>query len=178
MRAFTAIDLPEQIRVKISRIVEDMPEHNLSFVKEADMHITLHFFGSIWENQKSRVIEAINSINIGKFETRAVGFSYFGDREIKVVFAKVEDHEGKIAQIYEGIGTKLSDSGIHYDRREKFIPHITIARCKGDNPKLREFIGENSEHDFGSFVVSKISFRSSTLSERGPMYSTLFEHEI
>lgn len=177
MRAFTAIDLPKDVKHNILELEKSMPLQNLTVVGEAAMHITLHFFADINESQASKIIEAVNAVHTGRFTAAVSGLSFFGDNDIRVVFAKVAD-QGQMSMLYEDIGKALIKDGIPFDRKNSFTPHITIARCREGTPQLRAFIERYSDYGFGSFEAKSISFKKSELNGKTPVYTTLLDHEI
>jgi RNA 2',3'-cyclic 3'-phosphodiesterase len=178
MRAFTAIEIPDDIKDNILKISETLRHSGVSLVKKEAIHITLHFFQEIDDAEASKIAEAMDTIHTGAFDVDLRGISYFGDREVRVVFAKVSDPSGNIARIFNGIGMELSKSGIEFDRKEAFTPHATIARVKTRIPELKSIIGSLSDYEMGNFMISRISLIKSVLSEEGPRYSLLHEHEI
>lgn len=177
MRCFTGIDVPDQIKKRILEVQGLMPRENLTLVREDALHITLHFFDHISENQVRKVIEALDSESPGKFDVDIRGISYFGGKEIHTIFVKVNDPEGRITSLYHNIGESLASGGVRYDSKA-YTPHITIARCKRDGYRLAGFMDGNSDTEFGSFSVERIFLKQSVLSNQGPVYTTLHEHEI
>jgi RNA 2',3'-cyclic 3'-phosphodiesterase len=178
MRCFTSIDLPQSVTGLISELQSKIQHDNVVPVKEEAMHITLHFFENIKESQSSAVEEAIRSIGIGKFSVKVKGLSHFGGDRMRILFANIEDTEGKVFLLQKEVGEVLSILGVDYDQKEKFIPHITIARCRGDSSWLKGFIDLHSGVEFGSFTIDRILFKKSELSPNGPVYTNLFEHKI
>ncbi len=131
MRCFTGIDIPDRIKKRILEVQGLMPRENLTLVREDALHITLHFFDHISEQQVQEVIGALDLELPGKFDVDIRGVSYFGGKEIRTIFAKVNDPEGRITSLYRSIGSSLASSGVRYDAKA-YTPHITIARCKRD----------------------------------------------
>lgn len=174
MRAFIAIEMPKKIRESIYQFGSGIPG-KISRVAESNIHVTLQFLGNIADESAAKAIDEIKKVDAESFSAEADGISYFGGREIRTVFAKIIDH-GKITSIYSSIGKGLADSGINQDTEKKYIPHATIARIKEENVELRAFIGQNSSHHFGKFSVNSICFMKSILTEKGPLYSTVYEH--
>lgn len=178
MRAFIAIDLPEEIKSNILELDKTIPKHNLTFVGDSALHITIHFFADISDVQASKVIDIINGTSPGKFKVALTGISYFGGDDIRVVFAKIDDPSGRISRLYEDMGSKFTNEKISFDRKRSFVPHATIARCRGGTARLMKFIEQHSEYDLGEFEVTKISFMKSDQTQGGHVYTTLLEHEI
>lgn len=178
MRAFTGIDLPDQVKESISMVQSGMPPEGITPVRKDALHITLHFFENITKAQCTNVMDAIAKAGISKFRVRVKGVAHFGGSQIRVVYAWIDDTEGKIPELYEKIGDDISKHGIYYDKKERFIPHITIARCRSSGMRLRKFIEENSDYDFGEADVENVFLKNSVLSSEGPAYTTLFDHKI
>ena len=77
--------------------------------------------------------------------------------------------------IYGTLLKKLKTIDIYIDSREHH-PHITIARArrKCDRKGLLEFVGRNSATEFGRFLCGEVKLKSSTLTEKGPIYKELY----
>lgn len=176
MRAFIAIELPDEIRGAIYSLGLKVPG-KISRVAEQNIHITLQFLGDISEGDAESVMGAVKGIRVEKFTAKADGISYFGGRDIHTVYAKITDN-GEITGIYSKLHAALSKCGIKVEQDRQYIPHATIARVKQENAELRKFIGQNSSHYFGSFEVTSICIMESILTEKGPEYTKILEQSI
>ncbi len=174
MRAFIAIELPKDVRKRIYEFGLDLPG-KVSRVAEENIHITLQFLGDISDETASDIIDEIKTVNEGRFTAEANGTSYFGGHEIRAVFAKIID-SGKISRIYLDLEARLAARGIKAGREEAYVPHATIARIKRGNAEIKAFISQNAAHNFGRFDVTSICLRKSVLTEKGSVYSTMYEH--
>ena len=175
MRAFIAIDLPEDLRTSIHNIGARLPGR-FSAVPVSNIHLTIHFLGEISDEKADEAKRIMASVKIKKFEAKVKGLSFFGGKAVQTIFANVLDG-GISAKLHSGLAFGLEASGFTLDKKE-YQPHITIARMKHEVPATKEFIMANSSHDFGSFVVQRISLKESMLSDSGPTYVSLFEREL
>ncbi|MDE1767950.1 MAG: RNA 2',3'-cyclic phosphodiesterase [Candidatus Micrarchaeota archaeon] len=178
MRAFTGIDLPDQIKESIAGAQARLAGNGIVPVNKAHLHITMHFFPQISDGQAAKVINAIDTQNLSEFEVEVKGVSYFGGSDVRVVYAGVEDPEGSIKTIYDQISSELSKNSVPFDVKGAYLPHVTIARSKSRNPYLRQFIADNLNYEFGRFAVKGIFFKKSVLTQKGPVYTDLYERQI
>ena len=172
MRAFTAIELPEELRARIYDLTKKIPG-NITEVSKENLHVTMHFFEEIGEDRIKDISETLDSIKVSRFKASVHGLSHFGGKEINVIYAKVFDNRS-IKRMYYQISRDLQSKGIFFDTGTDFTPHITLARVKMKaDPNLRDFINENAEYSFGDFEVNSISLKRSVLGGSGPEYTTI-----
>ncbi len=178
MRAFVAIDLPEEIRKKLHALEGGMPGR-VSLVQEQNLHITLQFLGDINEAALTKVVAAVSAIKENPFKVEIKGISYFGKKEeVRVVFAGIDDGN-KTASIYSRLCDSLSSSGVSFKAEKEYTPHVTLGRPKpGPQTELLEFIGKHSGDSFGCFEANSISVKKSTLAPDCPVYETLYESKF
>ena len=79
----------------------------------------------------------------------------------------------KLIEITKEIEMKLTPLGFKKDK--KFKPHLTILRVKHKIDDISLQMKEYETIEFGTQVVSKIKFKKSVLSPKGPEYSDLLE---
>lgn len=175
MRTFLAIDLPKELRTAMHDVCMEMPGRSVQ-VPEENIHLTLYFLGDIDEARIGEAEKVMDSINAKKFEAEVRGLSFFVTPAVQTVFAKVSDN-GCSSDLYSSLSLGLSKIGFTPELRE-YVPHITLARMKRDDPKTKDFIKKNSDTFFGSFAANSISLKSSQLSKKGAIYTSLYEREL
>ena len=175
MRAFLAIDLPEDLRASIHDVGTKMPG-SFAPVPVDNIHLTLHFLGDISDKKVGEVRAIMDSVTAKKFEVTVKGISFFGGSMVQTVFAKVQDN-GMSAKLYDELAAGLGAAGFAPDKRG-YTPHITFARMKREVKETKEFISKNSDRDFGSFVADRIFLKKSVLSDKGASYENLYEREL
>ena len=178
MRGFTGIEIDDKLKGRISEISAQLPGRSISIVNQKSLHVTLHFFEDLSAQSAVKVSGILGSISTAPFEVDVRGISFFGGNQVRIVFAKIDDPDGRILSIHEAVAAQLYKEKIDYDMEKDFVPHITIARSRESGWELREFIEEHNDYDFGSFVVGRVSLKRSDLTPQGPVYTTLFEYEI
>jgi len=179
MRAFIALEVPEEIKEKIEELQKEFGSEGIVLVKKEAMHITLQFLGNIGEVDVAKVREAMQEIGSAPFEVRLVGLSCFTPEFIKVVFAKVTAGSEELVEIYKELADALKEKGLAFEK-EEYIPHLTLARVKRVRNKdaLVSAINKHSALDLGSFTASGISLKESILTPEGPVYNTLYELKL
>ena len=122
---------------------------------------------------------ASNYANLGlKIDTQAFakGFSAVINHETLAI------PPTEIQSILENLQKEIDDTlktlGFKEDR--KFVPHLTVSRIKSSLNKksLLNLLDAHREHEFGSEIITKISFKKSTLTPHGPIYETLKEFKL
>ena len=177
MRAFLAIDLPENLKEKIfafSRKIARQGEVKL--VEKENLHLTLLFLGEINEGEKRKVVGVLESLGrLGEIKLRLDKVEFFPDRKKPHgIWIKVEGEKEKLFALYKRIVEGVLRAGIKLAEKElRFSPHITIGRMR----KKMELTGlEGKEGLEGQeFVAEKIAFFQSELSAKGPKYSKIAE---
>ena len=179
MRAFIAIEVPEEVKERVLAVSERLKTESIVLVKKEAMHITLHFLGDITDSEAEKTKEAMNSVTRKPFEASLSGISCFTPNFIRVIFADVAEGKEEVSAIHRELSVPLSGAGIRIER-EEFIPHLTIARVKyaADRGKLLDLIKRNSAAEFGAFAVDSIVLKKSLLSNAGPLYTELYERKL
>jgi 2'-5' RNA ligase len=94
----------------------------------------------------------------------------------RVVWAGITEGTEHIKSVFSQIEPKLRGLGFTSDNRG-FSPHLTIARVRSgrNKQKLAAFLTENANYDFGAIDAKCLRLKKSTLTPKGPIYSTLKE---
>ena len=179
MRAFIAIDLPDELKDNIVQLEKALNLGGLVLVKREALHITLQFLGEIDDAQAEKVKAALSAVKFHPFSAKLAGLSYFSPEFIKVIFVKISEGAQDVSELYELIANALMTAGINF-QREDYTPHITIARVKHalDRNKLASIIEKGSNVELGSLSVNSVVFKKSILSGEGPAYTDLYELKL
>lgn len=186
-RAFVAAVLPFHIKEEINRrilksdIEFPVSENNnyIKWISKENFHITLKFYKEIDDLNLNKVnnylIECINSKN--KLNVNLKGFSAFKiSGEYKIIWAEISNNEF-LSNLYN----KLNDfsAGLGYKKeKNNFIPHITVARLKGNENKAKINFLINEVYDNLQFQIENISIIKSKLTPNGAVYKTLYNFSL
>ena len=187
MRTFIAIDLRQELKNILLRLIEELDEmdkeHNkIRWIKKEGMHLTIKFLGNI-ENEKIPEIEKALKNILEKFESfvlRLKGTGTFppGSKNPRVLWVGIEEEETLKALQYQ-IEAELEKLGFPRENR-KFQPHLTLGRVKvfSNFRQTLLLLEKYRERIFGEMKVEKITFFQSKLKPTGAEYSILSEFEL
>jgi len=150
----------------------------LKLVNTEIMHLTLRFLGEIPQPTVEEVKKAIDAVRFSAFEIELSGLGAFPNlRRLNVVWVGIKRGHEQMAEIFQQLEPKLRTIGLPADNKG-FSPHLTIARVRtGANMEaLANYVSTMGEQEFGKMLVQSVRLKRSTLTPRGPIYSTM--HEI
>jgi len=164
MRLFTAIDLPDDVLLRLDRLLAALrPEAIIKWSPLDNLHITTKFIGE-WPPERFPELEAalieLPPREPIEIELRNLGW-FPNERSPRVLWAGV--HAGPaLEQLVRNIDDRLAPLGVAKERRP-FSQHMTLARIKSPVPvnRLRQMVEEMQPAAIGSFTASQFClFRS------------------
>jgi 2'-5' RNA ligase len=180
IRAFLALDPPEEILREIGRIQDRLrkPIHgDLHWVRPERIHLTLKFFGDISENAVVNISAVVGQAAavVGPFELAIGGTGVFPDpSRPRVVWLGMSGEVARLVTFQQGLERALGEIGFPPEERP-FRPHLTLGRIK--SPKgltgLAEALEKEKTVASGSFTASGLSLFQSDLTPRGAVYTQL-----
>lgn len=174
-RAFTCIDIPQDIAEKLSNTQEKIGVGRP--VKPEKMHITLEFFKDISEQNMDKIEKEFEQLDISPFNIKIRGLGVFPSKShMRVLWAGAESQ--KIRGVYQTTSEVTPPSSNKHD----FHPHVTLSRIKnlwkGDKKKVHQALEDFSGKEFGSFQASEIKLYKSLLSEKGSNYREIYVKDL
>jgi 2'-5' RNA ligase len=183
LRAFIAIEIDEAVRQKLVAAQQQLANTGaqLGLVGPENIHVTMKFLGDIREDQIGAITDAVQATvaGVGPFDIGVRGIGVFPDlRYIRVIWAGVSDGREQVTSIQRRIDQNLAKLGFKPER--DFVPHLTIARVKSaaGKERLTKFLKNMTNVEFGSCRVGAVELKQSTLTPKGPIYSTLAHIEL
>ncbi|TFG16277.1 MAG: RNA 2',3'-cyclic phosphodiesterase [Promethearchaeota archaeon] len=187
IRAFIAIELKNQETIKnVNNFTKRLKlnQAKLKLVEPENLHLTVKFLGNIQEDLAPKVYKLIQEdINRPMFGDAILNYTLKGVGQFhrfSVIWITLlgdidflQDVKNKLEELL------YRNLAVPKDKRQKFKPHLTIARLnkKRINYKnfdiFRKLVNENKDKEFGNFEVNKITFKKSTLTPEGPIYTDL-----
>lgn len=171
IRAFIALDLPFEVKNYITISLFELKKYfkyeAIRWVNTENLHITFAFFKEI---DKSLLINKFqnlkfnfDNIYIVSIDERIYDFNY------RVLYLKPDNYEFFLS-VYNDILKEFKD---YMDIKEKFIPHLTIARIKNKLTLKEMEIIKNFKIPAIQFKVQEIALFQSVLLPTGPVYYKL-----
>lgn len=176
MRAFVAVELPDQIQNNIYELQNKLRQCgiNLKWVRPENMHLTLVFLGEINESLVPQLAEKLNAIvaNHQAFDLEIAGLGEFPNfRVAKVQWVGISEGEEQLCSLQRDIEKCAKGFRIKVDKR-KYHPHITLGRCKGA-PVRMDLPDDIRDSRVGKIHVDRIHLIKSELGGPQPVYTIL-----
>jgi 2'-5' RNA ligase len=185
MRAFIAIELPQEIKDSLARLQQKLKlaGADVKWVEPKNIHLTLKFLGEIDEQAQNRIIVKLEEISCAakKFVISLASCGAFPNTNSpRVIWQGIEQGDKEVSAIATAIETQLESIGIPKENRE-FSSHITLGRTRSskNRQELAQAISEFSLKPLkDKFPASKITLFKSILTPRGPIYETIREFPL
>ncbi len=181
IRSFIAFDIENasviQRLVEAQRLLVSTQAH-LKIVKPENIHVTVRFLGNISEDMVEKIYEKMRETTWKPFKFHIKGLGAFPHlRYPRVVWAGIREGSDQLRGVFDELEPNLRKLGFAPDTKG-FSPHITIARVKSGRNKaeLAKQIMELAEYEFGVVEARCLRLKKSTLTPKGPVYSTLREY--
>jgi RNA 2',3'-cyclic 3'-phosphodiesterase len=182
MRAFIAIELPEELKQALADIQSRLREGSQAPVKWVDaggIHLTLKFLGNISPGLVDRITLVLkeSARDIAPFRLEATGLGAFPNpRRVQVVWVGVGGEMAPLNRLQQHIEAGLKPLGFTPDNRP-FKPHLTLGRVReravaDDVMALGRLIGEAG---FAAcpIDVAAVHLMRSELTPQGAVYTRL-----
>lgn len=181
IRAFIAVELPDEMRQRLSEIQERLKagRSRAKWVAPESIHLTLKFLGGISPDTVSGVTQAMEEAALGvsplRLGVRGLGVFPNGKR-VQVVWAGLTGDTAELTQVQKELDSALARLGFTPESRP-FTAHLTLARMRDEaSAAEREAVGalvESTSFEGGEFVVYSLSLMRSQLRREGPIYTRL-----
>jgi 2'-5' RNA ligase len=179
MRTFISIELSDEIKNKIGKLIGKLRETNapVKWVEPKNLHITLKFLGEVpneeIENLAKLTTKAIG--NIKTFSSKFEGTGTFpGGKSPRVIWVGTSEGADKQRELAASLEKALSAAGYKEEKREH-KSHITIGRVR-ERKNLAEalkIVEEAGGQRFGEVLVDHVNIMKSKLSPKGPTYEVI-----
>ena len=180
IRTFVAVDIDESsVRERIVNVQRDLEQTRaqLKLVDPDIMHLTLRFLGEIPLGIIERVKEAMDGLRFPAFEVQFSGLGAFPNlSRINVVWVGIIHGHKELDEIFHQLEPKLRQIGLPADSKG-FSPHLTISRVRSglNRATLAEYVSNMRNEDFGKMQVRAVRLKKSSLTPKGPIYTTMHE---
>ncbi len=183
IRAFIAIELPEELKISLARLQDSLRSGREEFVKWVDpegIHLTLKFLGNVPSDKIAEITEAIARAAKGvkPFYLQAQGVGAFPNlKSPKVVWVGLGGELQSLKNLQSRIERTLSELDFPAETKE-FSPHLTLGRVRDkatsrERSQLGEALGALKFESSSAFLVDGISLMRSTLTSSGAIYNRL-----
>ena len=183
IRSFIAIELPQEIKLALTRLQEKIKSAGNAPVKWVDpgnIHVTLKFLGDVSAEITGKITLTLEEAARGThpFNIEVSGLGVFPNmRRVQIVWVGLAGELEKLGQLQKHIEAGLIPLGFKAEARS-FTPHLTLAR-------VRDYAGPDERQKLGQLVsgttfdtkykinVNAIHLMRSQLTREGPIYSRI-----
>jgi 2'-5' RNA ligase len=166
-RLFTGLEIPESLGLFLSYLRGGLP--GAKWIDVENYHVTLRFIGDIDERTAGEITHELGRIRRSRFDLRIEGVTAFGGRQPHSLIAKVTPTPAliELQAEHERICQRL---GLPAEPR-KFMPHVTIARCKAvSHTAVAQWLALRGGFSGGAWTAERFVLYSSRASRGGGPY--------
>ena len=172
MRAFVAIEVSNKDVLNSIHKIQTELNIKAKPVELHNMHFTVQFLGEVSEDMVRKISDALSSLEFSPFPISFASIGVFPKPSFpRVIWIGTDDGANELEKLAEMIHAKLSQLGLHPDK--KFKPHVTIFRIKNKIEGISNKLEKFSVYSFGKQMISEIKFKKSELAPEGPIYTDL-----
>lgn len=174
MRLFIALDIPADIRARLTEYMERAralaPEARWARVE--GLHVTLKFIGHVDDARVDQIKAALKSIKIAPFEVNLAGVGFFPNPNAARVFWAGVDGGDHLPRLASTIDAALEKLGFECEIKP-YHPHLTLARTS--SRPLRELrpLVTDSPPQFGTMTAREFFLYQSQPQKGGSKYTKL-----
>lgn len=184
MRTFIAIDISDEIREALARIISHLKYAgaDVKWVDPGNIHLTLKFLGEVSEEKSRLVMESIDGIaaSVRPFEITVKDIGAFPRVENpRIIWARLDSGVGESRQLARVVEEAMSVLGFEREARQ-FEPHLTIGRVKSAR-NIEDLAAKIGAYDSPRFpllpphLIDSIALFRSTLTPKGSLYTKIHE---
>ncbi len=178
IRAFVALMLPESLTARLVAVQAGLPVGRA--VEPDALHLTLAFLGEHQEPVIEEVHHGLTEIKGQAFSIAVDGLGISGDPP-RALHARVRPNDG-LSLLAGAVQRKAHEAGVAL-KRERFRPHITLARfAKGATSEkpgaLEEFIAARAALRTAPAQIAAFALFRSYLRREGSVYERLAEYPL
>lgn len=177
MRLFVALDIPDETRAAVSKLIAQLAPlcRGAKWVRVEAMHLTLKFIGEQPEEKVPRIEKELTAVRSpAAVQLRFAGTGFFPNPRSPRVFWAGIHASSNLAALAAEIERRLEPLGIPREQRA-FTPHLTLARFNSTAglSHLREALERLGLPEFGSATISEFHLYRSQLQRGGAVYTRL-----
>jgi 2'-5' RNA ligase len=178
MRVFIALDIPAEIRARLTEYMERArllaPEARWARVE--GLHVTLKFIGHVDDAVVEKIKAELRSIKAAPFEVKFSGVGFFPNPNAGRVFWAGVNGGGSLPKLASTIDAVMEKLGIPRETKP-YHPHLTLARTSSRPLRgLKPLLDEPPQ--FGTMTAREFFLYQSQPQKGGSKYTKLERFEF
>jgi 2'-5' RNA ligase len=175
MRAFIAVELDDDVRAAVARVVRTLREgpsgESVRWAQPENLHVTVRFLGDVARERIPAIVREVGAAAAGVppffVELGRVG-AFPSARRPRVIALAIAP-EKPLQQLAAAVEAAVVRAGVESDRH-RFRPHLTLGRLRGrELPPVTAPVTAEGE----TMAVNEIVLFSSELTRRGALHTPL-----
>ena len=180
MRLFIALDIPQDVRERISAYAERVRPlcPDARWARVEGLHVTLKFIGEIPDPRVPEITKALAAIKARPFDVKFDRVGFFpSPKSPRVFWIGVRAGE-ELPELAEAVNEALAAIGIAREDKA-YSPHLTLARA-GSGHDLKGLTGllTSEMETFGTMTAHEFYLYRSQLGRGGSKYTKLERFEL
>lgn len=173
LRLFVALEIPDHWRDALAAVQHEQERRAPGYfrwVAPELQHLTVVFIGQLPAESLGSLAGAIEraAAEVSPITLTILTTGWFGPtRAPRVVFARVAEPDGRLAQLRRSLERELSQSGLPFDDKP-LVAHITLGRSRRASAILARPVERAIEA--ARHVARRVVLFESQLSPQGPTY--------
>ena len=178
MRLFVAVHLPAEVRERLGRAQDRLrgARADVSWVKPANLHLTLKFLGETEPKRLERLCAVLAETVAGAtpFAVTVTGLGTFGGRVPRVVWAGIGEGAEPLGALARAVENGFARIGFPKEKRG-FTAHLTLGRVRSPTnaDALLTTLRDAASDGFGEAPVDRVVLMQSELNPSGSIYTVL-----
>jgi RNA 2',3'-cyclic 3'-phosphodiesterase len=176
IRTFVCVEVPQGVKARIEALQRALRRGDVpvSWVKPANIHLTIKFLGDVAASKMDGVRRAIERAaqSIPPFDITVAGAGCFPSaRNPRVLWVGLGPLPDELCRLHSNIEAELEGEGFAREAK-RFAPHLTIARVR-DPFKAKRTVEELMAAGFAAetFRASEVIVMRSELHPSGSIYT-------
>jgi RNA 2',3'-cyclic 3'-phosphodiesterase len=185
MRIFIALDIPADIRTRLSEFMEHARRHapGARWARAEGLHVTLKFVGNVSDEKVAEIKSALRGVKAAPLEVRFEDVGFFPNPKSPRVFwagVHATDALGRLASTIDQV---VHQAGVSLEEKP-YRPHLTLARAgsaPGANHELKRlqlFLEKEPGAQFGTMTAREFWMYQSQPQPGGSKYVKLEEWKL
>lgn len=174
MRIFIALDIPAEIRARMSEFMERARTFapDARWARVEGLHVTLKFVGQAGDALVQQIKSALATVKTTPFEVTYEGVGFFPNAKAARVFWIGADGGEPLARLAATVDAALEKLG--GAREEKaYHPHLTLARASSHPLRELQPLADGPAPRFGTMTAREFVLYQSQPQRGGSKYTRL-----
>ena|ERR1700704_1840536 len=174
MRIFIALDIPADIRARLSDYMERARAvaQDARWARIEGLHVTLKFVGEVSDPQVEAMKTALASIKSAPFDVRFANVGFFPNAKAARVFWAGVDGGDTLPWLASTVDAALEKLGIARETKP-YHPHLTLARAAGRPLRELQPLLSGPPPQFGTMTAREFFLYQSQPQKGGSKYTKL-----